>query len=77
MSDEELALAIERVIREGYGMDRKDIPAAACRLLGFPRVSDEMRQRVGAVLERLRGIRPPRGAGRAADLCRFVIVILQ
>lgn len=47
---EEIALAIERVVRNGFGMEPGAIPAAACRLLGFARRSDEMRRRVDAVV---------------------------
>ena len=43
VSPEEICAAIEHVVLTGFGMPSDDIPVAACRLLGFARVSDEMR----------------------------------
>ncbi|HEX8203938.1 MAG TPA: DUF3320 domain-containing protein, partial [Isosphaeraceae bacterium] len=50
VAPEEIALAVERVVRDGFGMEPGSIPASACRLLGFPRLSDEMRRRVESVV---------------------------
>jgi very-short-patch-repair endonuclease len=43
VSPEEICAAIESVTRESYGISYDDIPGAACRLLGFARVTEEMR----------------------------------
>jgi hypothetical protein len=48
----------ERVVGDGFGMEPGAIPAAACRLLGFTRLSDEMRRRVESIVDEL--IRPQR-----------------
>jgi very-short-patch-repair endonuclease len=46
VSSEEICAAIEHVVLTGFGMPPDDIPVAACRLLGFARVSEEMRSAV-------------------------------
>jgi hypothetical protein len=43
VAPEEIALAIERVVRDSYGMGTEEIASATCRLLGFARVTEEMR----------------------------------
>jgi very-short-patch-repair endonuclease len=43
VSPSEICAAVEHVVREGFGMPADDIPIAVCRLLGFSRVSEEMR----------------------------------
>jgi very-short-patch-repair endonuclease len=43
VAPEEIRAAIERVARDYYGIAPDDVAAGACRLLGFGRVSDEMR----------------------------------
>ena len=43
VSPEEICSAIEHVVLTGFGMSPDEIPVAACRLLGFARVSEEMR----------------------------------
>jgi very-short-patch-repair endonuclease len=53
VAPEELALAIERVVVDAYGMEPGAIPPAACRLIGFGRVSDEMRRRVASIVDQL------------------------
>ncbi len=50
VAPEELALAVERVTASALGMEPEAIPSAACRLLGFPRISEEMRVRVDAIV---------------------------
>ena len=47
---EEIALAVERVVADAFGMEPAAVPAAACRLLGFPRMGDDMRARVEMVV---------------------------
>jgi hypothetical protein len=39
----EISAAIERVIRVSFGMSIDEVPIAACRLLGFARVTEDMR----------------------------------
>lgn len=46
---EELAMALERVARDAYGIEPASLPGAAFRLLGFPRLNDEMRRRAEAL----------------------------
>jgi hypothetical protein len=43
VSPEEIQAAIEQVIQDSYGLSRDDVASYACRLLGFPRLTDEMR----------------------------------
>jgi very-short-patch-repair endonuclease len=50
VAPEEIAAAIEKVVSDSFGMEPVAIPPAACRLLGFPRVSDEMRVRVESII---------------------------
>jgi len=40
---EEIRVAIERVARDSYGVAPDDVASGACRLLGFGRVTDEVR----------------------------------
>lgn len=42
IAPEEIELAIERVVRESYGMTEDQVPQTACGLLGFGRVTEEM-----------------------------------
>jgi len=42
IAPEEIAAAIHQVVDASYGIDLNAIPAAACRLLGFARTSDDM-----------------------------------
>ncbi len=53
VAPEELALAVERVVGRAYGLAEEDIPALACRLLGFQRTTDEMRARVLPIIAEL------------------------
>jgi hypothetical protein len=50
VAPEELARAVERVVVDAFGIEPDAVPPAACRLLGFGRVSDEMRRRVDEVV---------------------------
>ena len=45
VAPEEIAQAIEQTVADAFGMESAAIPSAACRLLGFPRVTDEMKSR--------------------------------
>jgi hypothetical protein len=51
VAPEELAAAIERVVSEAYGMVPDHIPSAVCRLLGFSRVSGEIRAQVALMVD--------------------------
>jgi very-short-patch-repair endonuclease len=53
VAPEEIALAIERVVDQSYGIAPDDIPPLACRLLGFQRTTDDMRARVQLILDTL------------------------
>jgi hypothetical protein len=46
VSPEEIGAAIEQAITDSYGLAPEDVAVAACRLLGFQRVTDEMRTAV-------------------------------
>ena len=50
VATEEIAAAVERVVVDSFGMEPSAIPAAAGRLLGFNRISDEMRRRVEGIV---------------------------
>ncbi|MGH2410349.1 MAG: DUF3320 domain-containing protein, partial [Chloroflexota bacterium] len=53
IAPEEIALAVIRVVESSYGMEPIALPAAACRVFGFQRVSEDMRVRVEAVVSAL------------------------
>jgi len=48
VAPEEIQVAIERVAQESYGVAPDDVASSACRLLGFGRVTDEMRTVIDA-----------------------------
>ena len=50
VAPEETALAVERVVAGSYGIHRQEVPGAAVRLLGFARVTQDMRTKVEAVV---------------------------
>ncbi|MHC5538461.1 DUF3320 domain-containing protein, partial [Singulisphaera rosea] len=45
IAPEEIEQAVEKVVGDSFGIESGDIPAPASRLLGFPRTSDEIRER--------------------------------
>lgn len=47
---EEIALAVQRVVADGHGFEEEKVYHAACQLLGYARVGEEMRQRVSEVI---------------------------
>jgi hypothetical protein len=53
IASEELGLAVEKVVADALGIERNALPFAVCRLLGFNRMSDEMRTRLDSVIEDL------------------------
>ena len=48
VAPEEIQVAIERVAQDSYGVAPGDVASGACRLLGFGRVTDEMRTVIDA-----------------------------
>ena len=54
VADEEFAAAVIKVVTNALGMPPTEIPAAVSRLLGFPRINDELRIRIDAALPRLK-----------------------
>ena len=53
ISEEEVMLAVRTVIALSYGMEAHSVPTAACRLMGFSRVTEEMSMRVNEVIGKL------------------------
>ncbi len=43
VAPEEICAAIEQTVEQSFGLDNEDVAVATCRLLGFARVSEEMR----------------------------------
>jgi very-short-patch-repair endonuclease len=43
VAPEEIQAAIERAVRDSYGLAPDDVASYSCRLLGFARITDEMR----------------------------------
>lgn len=50
VAPEEVALAVEKVVSDSYGIARDQIAGAVCRLLGFGHMSDDMRHQVDDVV---------------------------
>jgi hypothetical protein len=53
VSPEELSAAVERIVGDAFRIAPDDLPAAVCRLLGFPRTTEEIRDRVSAIVDEL------------------------
>jgi very-short-patch-repair endonuclease len=53
IADEEIAIAVRHVIDYNFGMAIEDVPSAACKLLGFSRVTEEMNSRVMNIIHML------------------------
>ncbi|HYI14606.1 MAG TPA: DUF3320 domain-containing protein, partial [Thermomicrobiales bacterium] len=51
IAPEEIAVAIRTVVENAYGIEQAQVAAAACRLLGFPRLTEEMRAIVDPLIE--------------------------
>jgi very-short-patch-repair endonuclease len=49
----ELRLAILQVVATSYGIEPTQVPAAACKLMGFGRVSDEMKAQLDAQVQEM------------------------
>ena len=54
VADEEFAAAVVKVVTNALGMPAAEIPSAVTRLLGFPRINDELRIRIDAAIPRLK-----------------------
>ena len=67
IASEELGLAVEKVVADALGIERNALPFAVCRLLGFNRMSDEMRTRLDSVIQDLID-RPPARPRRGESL---------
>jgi hypothetical protein len=63
VAPEEICAAIEQAVKESYGMPAEDVAVAACRRLGFARVTEDMRVVVEEQRDKLvnRGRLEPRG----------------
>ncbi len=57
IAPEEFAAAIARVVSDSLGMPADSISQAAARLLGFPRLTDDLRARIEDAIVRLRAAR--------------------
>jgi very-short-patch-repair endonuclease len=53
VAPEEIGLAILRALDESYGLSVEELPRSACRVLGFERVSQEMKSQIDDVLRAL------------------------
>ncbi|MCH8282241.1 MAG: DUF3320 domain-containing protein [Chloroflexi bacterium] len=54
---EEIAIAVHMVVKVAYGIQQRDVPGLAVRLLGFARVTEDMRSRVEWVVDQMIGER--------------------
>ena len=50
---EEIAIAVHMVVKVAYGIQQRDVPGLAVRLLGFKRVTEDMRSRVEWVVDQM------------------------
>jgi hypothetical protein len=50
VAPEEIALSVHAIVTRSYGMPRDDVFGPTARLLGFKRVTEDMRIRIDAVL---------------------------
>jgi len=53
IAPEEIELAIEKAVKDSYGLEQDSIPAAACRLLGLSRLSSDTKEQVEMVVRRM------------------------
>ncbi|WP_028987062.1 DUF3320 domain-containing protein [Thermicanus aegyptius] len=53
VSTEEIWVAIERVVSVALGIKEDDITPAVCRLLGFMRVTEEMKDRIEKIISKM------------------------
>ena len=50
---EEIAIAVHMVVKVAYVIQQRDVPGLAVRLLGFKRVTEDMRSRVEWVVDQM------------------------
>jgi len=53
VAPEEISLAVQNVVNGSYGIRRGDVPGPVVRLLGFMRVTEDMRSRVDSIVDRM------------------------
>ena len=53
VAPEEIALAVKRVVAAAYGISQQDIASGAVRLLGFGRLTSEMRARIEPIIRQM------------------------
>ena len=53
VAPEEIALAVQRVVAAAYGIGWQDIAGGTVRLLGFGRVTSEMRARIEPIIRQM------------------------
>jgi hypothetical protein len=53
IAPEEIALAAEGTVKNAFGIQRDEIPAAVCSALGFSRTTGEMKQQVNNVIDQM------------------------
>ena len=53
ISPEEIGEAIEQVVASSYGIQRDDVPPNAGRLLGFARITEEMREIFNQIIDQM------------------------
>ena len=53
IAPEEVALAVEKVVAEAFGMPQEEVAPAVARLLGFPRLSEDIREQIEMVADQL------------------------
>ncbi|WP_026462143.1 DUF3320 domain-containing protein [Adhaeribacter aquaticus] len=53
IAPEELSLAIQKIIRDGFGIEPADIAPAVVKLLGLTRVNEDLREVVTIIIEEL------------------------
>jgi hypothetical protein len=53
LAAEEIALAVEKVVAEAFGMPLAEVAPAVARLLGFPRLNEDIREQIEIVTDQL------------------------
>ena len=53
IAPEEIAIAIETIVEDSYGIQPNEVPGPAVRLFGFMRVTEDMRNRVDSVVDEM------------------------
>jgi very-short-patch-repair endonuclease len=53
IAPEEVALAVEKVVGEAFGMPQEEVAPAVARLLGFPRLNEDIREQIEMVADQL------------------------